>query len=182
MEPIQHLDIQHPTVTIWENQTTDHFRFKLFVRNGDGADGSLELPHSVRMRARQPAQYLMVDIPPKRRISLPSEYDQGIQTVRKVEGEMPQVVGGLCPRLTKIGQMANAANPQDMIPAPEVSLPAAFDPRASAEADAMAALGKQDVLRQLAEKAGSDAVKAAMEMDRRAPEKAPAPAQAPAKK
>lgn len=79
----------------WKNTNNVVARFKLLT------DKKRKGIHKRFGADCQASCFLVVEIQPGQTKSLPSEYDQAI---RKVSPKTGQVVGGLCPWLTKIGE------------------------------------------------------------------------------
>jgi hypothetical protein len=91
----------------WKNNEKVTFTFRLLTdEKGKGTKIPVKNPHQVKTSDEEKeacvmSQFLRVTVKPGQEIRLPSKYDQAIRWVSPRTGE---VVGGLCPLLTKVGE------------------------------------------------------------------------------
>lgn len=83
------------TFTTWKNNNDQKAIFKLVT------DKTLAGSHPKFGADCKAVHFLLVEIEPGKSKRIPTEYDQAIRTVNPKTG---QVVGGLCPWLTKVGE------------------------------------------------------------------------------
>ena len=86
------------TISHWKNNNTVPAKFRLLTHEKRTGRPNSRHQDSAKCQA---SIFLKIELEPGQTIELPSEYDQAIRTLSSRTGE---VVGGLCPWLTKIGE------------------------------------------------------------------------------
>ncbi len=86
------------TISKWKNNNNVTAKMRLLTHEKKTGRPNGRHQDSTKCQA---SVFLRIELPPGETIELPSEYDQAIRTVSTRTGE---VIGGLCPWLTKIGE------------------------------------------------------------------------------